>query len=83
MRVAQEEELVVAESDSRQLRLLRTTSARVDPAPVRLLTNTLSSEHISAALMLTRQHKGSSGRGNCYISSKLRPADVLYSLKLY
>lgn len=47
MRIAQEEELVVVQPDSRQLRLLRTTSARVDPPPVRLLTNTVSSEHCS------------------------------------
>lgn len=44
--IAQEEELVVAQSDSRQLWLLRTTSARVDPPPVRLLTNTASSQHL-------------------------------------
>lgn len=42
--IAQEEELIVGQSDSRQHWFLRTTSAGVDPAPVRLLTNTLSSE---------------------------------------
>lgn len=46
--IAQEEELVVVQSDSRQLWLLSSTSDGVDPAPVRLLTNTLSSERISA-----------------------------------
>lgn len=44
MCITQEEELVVVQSDSRQPWLLRTTSARVDPPPVRLLTSTVSSE---------------------------------------
>lgn len=45
MCVAQEEELVVVHPNSRQLWLLRSTSARVDPPPVRLLTNTVFSEY--------------------------------------
>lgn len=96
--IAQEEELVVVQSDSRQLRLLSSTSAGVDPAPVRLLTNTLSSERTSTQTLpssnsldlikhLTAELMLTEERKcrcwDCDVSSKTRAADLIYRFKPY